>query len=75
MFSCYLRLITLFFHPRYFQATKSKLRRSIFGSLVTWVGPNRNKTSKFYINEEQYSKTLFPPFTSGLGYAITGNRP
>ena len=33
--------------------------------------PDRNRTSKFYISEEEFPAKYYPPYAYGLGYAVS----
>lgn len=48
-------------------------KRSIFGRLAKKWKPIRNKKSKYYVSKEQYKNVLFPDFTTGPAYLITGD--
>ncbi|NXK61581.1 B3GT2 galactosyltransferase, partial [Sylvietta virens] len=43
------------------------------GHLMTDSSPIRNKTSKWYISEEEFPGNRFPPFCSGTGYIFSGD--
>ncbi|KAH8282782.1 hypothetical protein KR054_009777 [Drosophila jambulina] len=52
---------------------KLKSNRTIYGRLADFWKPVRNKWSKYYISFAQYSENLFPTFTTGPAYLLTGD--
>lgn len=48
-------------------------KRMIFGRLAKKWKPMRNKKSKYYVSKEQYKNVLFPDFTTGPAYLLTGD--
>lgn len=52
---------------------KLKPTNSILGILKSNAIPSRDKGSKWYVSEEQYPKTRYPPYTRGSAYIITGD--
>ncbi|KAI8125050.1 3-galactosyltransferase 5, Beta-1 [Lucilia cuprina] len=51
----------------------AKDKRVIYGRLAKKWKPIRNKKSKYYISTGQFGATVFPPFTTGPAYVMTGD--
>ncbi|XP_065356532.1 uncharacterized protein LOC135950931 [Calliphora vicina] len=51
----------------------AKDKRVIYGRLAKKWKPIRNKKSKYYISTGQFSAAVFPPFTTGPAYVMTGD--
>ncbi|PSN56197.1 hypothetical protein C0J52_01427 [Blattella germanica] len=51
----------------------SKDRKTVFGRLAKKWKPIRNKKSKYYVSVNQYQPPLFPDFTTGPAYLMTGD--
>ncbi|XP_063219760.1 beta-1,3-galactosyltransferase 5-like isoform X2 [Bacillus rossius redtenbacheri] len=50
-----------------------KDKRTIFGRLAKKWKPIRNKKSKYFISLQQFSPSVFPDFTTGPAYLMTGD--
>jgi hypothetical protein len=51
----------------------AKEKRTIFGRLAKSWKPIRNKNSKYYVSTSQYQPAIFPDFTTGPAYLMTGD--
>lgn len=51
----------------------AKDKRTIFGRLAKKWKPIRNKKSKYYVSLNQYQPAIFPDFTTGPAYLMTGD--
>ncbi|XP_049781074.1 beta-1,3-galactosyltransferase 5-like isoform X1 [Schistocerca cancellata] len=56
-----------------FVSKHSKDKRTIFGRLAKRWKPIRNKKSKYYVSPNQYRPSVFPDFTTGPAYLLTGD--
>ncbi|XP_030557026.1 uncharacterized protein LOC115760008 isoform X1 [Drosophila novamexicana] len=54
------------------QLEKRKQKRAIFGRLAKKWKPIRNKKSKYYVSTDQFPAAVFPSFTTGPAYVMTG---
>ncbi|XP_064546782.1 uncharacterized protein LOC135434213 [Drosophila montana] len=54
------------------QLEKRKQKRAIFGRLAKKWKPIRNKKSKYYVSTDQFPASVFPSFTTGPAYVMTG---
>lgn len=52
---------------------KHKDKRTIFGRLAKKWKPIRNKKSKYYVSVDQFAAGVFPSFTTGPAYVLTGD--
>ncbi|XP_034473298.1 beta-1,3-galactosyltransferase 5-like [Drosophila innubila] len=52
---------------------KRKQKRAIFGRLAHKWKPVRNKKSKYYVSINQYPEKVYPTFTTGPAYLMTGD--
>ncbi|XP_030383644.1 uncharacterized protein LOC115631121 [Scaptodrosophila lebanonensis] len=52
---------------------KHKEKRVIYGRLAKKWKPIRNKKSKYYVSPDQFAATVFPAFTTGPAYVMTGD--
>ena len=50
-----------------------KEKKVIFGRLAKKWKPIRNKKSKYYVSPNQYQPPVFPDFTTGPAYLMTGD--
>ncbi|XP_072520885.1 beta-1,3-galactosyltransferase 2 [Salminus brasiliensis] len=50
---------------------KSSERDYITGSVINDGHPRRNQHSKWYLSEDVYPESLFPPYVSGAGYVFS----
>ncbi|XP_020806316.1 beta-1,3-galactosyltransferase 5 isoform X2 [Drosophila serrata] len=50
-----------------------KANRTIYGRRADFWKPVRNKWSKYYISSDQYVENVFPTFTTGPAYILTGD--
>lgn len=50
-----------------------KSEKTIFGRLARKWKPIRNKRSKYYVSVKQFSQPVFPDFTTGPAYLLTGD--
>ncbi|XP_034099236.1 acetylgalactosaminyl-O-glycosyl-glycoprotein beta-1,3-N-acetylglucosaminyltransferase-like [Drosophila albomicans] len=55
------------------QLEKHKNKRLIFGRLAKKWKPIRNKKSKYYVSTDQFPAAVFPSFTTGPAYVMTGD--
>lgn len=55
------------------QLEKHKDKRVIFGRLAKKWKPIRNKKSKYYVSTDQFPAAVFPSFTTGPAYVMTGD--
>ncbi|KAH8409468.1 hypothetical protein KR222_006332 [Zaprionus bogoriensis] len=55
------------------QLEKHKDKRLIFGRLAKKWKPIRNKKSKYYVSTDQFPAAVFPSFTTGPAYVMTGS--
>ncbi|KAJ9579083.1 hypothetical protein L9F63_024814, partial [Diploptera punctata] len=51
----------------------AKEKKVIFGRLAKKWKPIRNKKSKYYVSPNQYQPPVFPDFTTGPAYLMTGD--
>jgi hypothetical protein len=51
----------------------AKVKRTIFGKLAKNWKPVRNESSKYYISPSEYKPAIFPDFTTGPAYLMTGD--
>ncbi|KAH8233925.1 hypothetical protein KR032_003952 [Drosophila birchii] len=52
---------------------KHKDKRTIYGRLAKKWKPIRNKKSKYYVSVDQFAAGVFPSFTTGPAYVLTGD--
>ncbi|XP_017013247.2 uncharacterized protein [Drosophila takahashii] len=52
---------------------KHKEKRIIYGRLAKKWKPIRNKKSKYYVSVDQFAAGVFPSFTTGPAYVLTGD--
>ncbi|KAI8043658.1 UDP-GlcNAc:betaGal beta-1,3-N-acetylglucosaminyltransferase 9 [Drosophila gunungcola] len=52
---------------------KHKDKRTIYGRLAKKWKPIRNKKSKYYVAVDQFAAGVFPSFTTGPAYVLTGD--
>ncbi|KAH8412183.1 hypothetical protein KR009_000351, partial [Drosophila setifemur] len=52
---------------------KHKDKRTIYGRLAKKWKPIRNKKSKYYVSVDQFAASVFPSFTTGPAYVLTGD--
>ncbi|EDW04110.1 uncharacterized protein LOC6561984 [Drosophila grimshawi] len=52
---------------------KRKEKRAIYGRLAKKWKPVRNKKSKYYVATDQFPAAVFPSFTTGPAYVMTGS--
>ncbi|KAH8262143.1 hypothetical protein KR038_002195 [Drosophila bunnanda] len=52
---------------------KLKANRTIYGRRADFWKPVRNMWSKYYISFDQYEQNVFPTFTTGPAYLLTGD--
>lgn len=52
---------------------RSKDRNIIFGRLARKWKPIRNKKSKYYVSQAQFKPEIFPDFTTGPAYLLSGD--
>lgn len=55
------------------QLEKRKEKRAIYGRLAKKWKPIRNKKSKYYVSTDQFPASVFPSFTTGPAYVMTGS--
>lgn len=56
-----------------FVEARSKFKRTIFGRLAKKWRPIRKVSSKYYVSTQQYAPPVFPDFTTGPAYLLTGD--
>lgn len=56
-----------------FIETNSDGKRTIYGRLAEQWQPVRDKKSKYYISEEEFSSAWYPTFTTGPAYLLTAD--
>ncbi|XP_001355921.3 UDP-GlcNAc:betaGal beta-1,3-N-acetylglucosaminyltransferase 9-like [Drosophila pseudoobscura] len=52
---------------------KHQDKRTIYGRLAKKWKPIRNKKSKYYVSVDQFAAGVFPSFTTGPAYVLTGD--
>ncbi|XP_017025486.1 beta-1,3-galactosyltransferase 5 isoform X2 [Drosophila kikkawai] len=52
---------------------KLKANRTIYGRRADYWKPVRNRWSKYYISIDQYAEKVYPAFTTGPAYLLTGD--
>ncbi|XP_078087564.1 beta-1,3-galactosyltransferase 5-like isoform X1 [Mustelus asterias] len=63
----------MFVNPEYLtELLLGKNRKDFFTGLVMrGYEPNRDRSSKWYISEQEYPQEKYPPFCSGTGYVLS----
>ena len=46
---------------------------SLIGKVLSNTSPIRDPGSKWFLSEATFPGEIFPPYLTGLGYALTGN--
>jgi len=57
----------------YYEDNKASLSRKIFGDLIVGAKPVRDKSSKWFLKPEEFNGTVYPTYTSGTAYVISGD--